>query len=45
MENFVEIYKQHLTIETGKLLEISEKLIPLQKEKIYRMVDIITSRE
>ena len=33
MENFVEIYKQHLTIETGKLLEISEKLIPLQKEK------------
>lgn len=33
MENFLEIYKQHLTIETGKLLEISEKLIPLQKEK------------
>lgn len=33
MENFVEIYKQHLTIETEKLLKISEKLIPLQKER------------
>ena len=33
MENFIEIYKQHLTIEKEKLFEISEKLIPLQKEK------------
>ena len=33
MDNIIEIYKAQLSIEKEKLIEISEKIIPLEKER------------
>jgi hypothetical protein len=35
MENIIEIYKAQLLIEEERLLEISEKIAPLEKEKTW----------
>ena len=33
MNNIIEIYKSQLIIEQERLLEISEKILPLEQEK------------
>ena len=34
MDNIINIYKEQLIIEQGKLHEISEKIVPLEQKKI-----------